>query len=189
MKTMHKLFSSNVLTSKVGTYLAATATVAMLAAGVSALHTRAHARQSIDRDGLKELNETYQKAQLFEIDQLEVGFHRAGSYGGDIDAMMELWADDCTLTSGTTVFSGKDAVRALFASGGAFTHYWVGLTPAFKLTVDVHGDTADLSFQCDYVDPNTTPATVQAERVLFGVVKKVHGNWQFWHMTSAPASL
>jgi hypothetical protein len=189
MNKIHKLYRPELLTGKVGAYLAATATVAILAAGVSSLLTRANARPHPDSQDLKELDETYQKAQLFEIDQLEVGFHRAGSYGGNIDAMMELWADDCTLTSGDTVFTGKDAVRAVFASGGGFTHYWVGLTPAFKLTADIHGDTADLSFECDFVDPNVTPAAVRAERILFGVVKKVRGQWQFWHMTSAAAPL
>ena len=189
MSKIQRLFRSKLPAGKAGTYLAATTTVAVLAAAASGLLTPANAHPDRNEGDLKELRDIYQKAQLYEVEQLEVGFHSATSYGGDIDALMALWADDCTLTSGTTVYSGKDAVRAVFAAGGGFTHYWVGLTPAFKLTADIHGDTADLSFQCDFVDPHVTPPTVQAEKLLYGTVKRVRGQWLFWHMTSAGASL
>ena len=34
---------------------------------------------------------------LVELYELEQDFHLAASYGGDIDAMMALWAEDCIM--------------------------------------------------------------------------------------------
>jgi|ERR1043166_548274 hypothetical protein len=126
---------------------------------------------------------------LAELYELEQDFHLAASYGGNIDAMMALWAEDCIMTSGTNAFIGKAAVRAAIAAGGPFHNYWVGLTPAFTITADIHGHTADFSFQCAYVDPSVTPYVVRLNRGLSGTVKKVHGNWLLWHMDSHPATL
>jgi hypothetical protein len=182
---LNKIFSSDSLSGKFGTYLAATATVGLLALGAAVLLGRAKA----DSDDLKELRVVYQKAQHFELNQLEKAFHLAGSYGGDLDLLATLWADDATLTVGTTVYTGKDAILAFFAAGGAFHNNWVGLTPAFKFTADIHGDTAEISFQCDYVDPSVTPAVVRLNRIMAGTVKKVRGNWLFWRMDNLPATL
>lgn len=186
MKTINKSLIPRTLTAaKLSAYLAATATVGVLALGAASLLGPAKA----DSDDLKELRAVYQKAQQFELNQLEKAFHLAGSYGGDIDAMASLWADDATLTVGTTVYTGKDAILGFFAAGGPFHNNWVGLTPAFKFTADIHGDTADISFQCDYVDPSVTPAVVRVDRIMQGTVKKVHGQWLLWHMNNLPATL
>jgi len=189
MKYITQSFGCNALTVRLGAYLAATATVGVLALSAQALFSRAHADARWDQSDRAELAALVQKAQLYDISQLEVAFHRAGSYGGNLDAVMELWADDATFTSGTNVYSGKDAIRAVFGSGGAYTHYWVGLTPAFKLTTELHGGTAELSFQCDYIDPSVTPPVDRADRILRGVIKRVNGTWLFWHMESLPATL
>jgi len=190
MNQPSKLFTSNSLIAKFSTYLAATATVGMLALGAAGLLAPANADSHRDGD-LEELSGLLQKAQLTELNELEKAFHLAGSYGGDINAQMALWADDATLTIVSTgaVVSGKDAVRAFFSAAGPFNHYWVGLTPAFKLTADIHGDTAELTFQCVYVNPGVTPAVVAGDAILTGTVKKVHGKWLFWHMNSLPATL
>jgi ketosteroid isomerase-like protein len=168
-------------------YLAATVTVAVLSLAANALSGRAKADSSPQDAPV--LATIQQGVQLAQLHLLEEAFHQAGSYGGDIDAMMALWADDSTLTVGSTVFSGKDAIRAFFAAGGPFQHYWVGLTPAFKFTADIKGDTAQISFQCDYVDPSVTPAAVRLDRILAGTVKNVEGKWLFWQMASLPATL
>lgn len=184
MNKLIALFNTKTLARQAGTYLAATATVGLIAAASTGLVGRAHA----DSDG-EDAADVRTKAQLYELDQLEVQFHQAGSYGGDIDAMMALWADDCTLTSGGTTMVGKDAVRAAFSSGGPFTHYWVGLTAAFKISADIHGDTADIYFECHYADPSVSPYVLRADRSLYGTVKKVDGKWMLWHMNGAPAPL
>ena len=193
MNRLEKLFSSNSAIGKLSTYLAATVTVGILGLGVAGLLGRAQAdsrHEHGDRD-LEELRGILQKAQLFELNELEKAFHHAGSYGGDINEEMTLWADDATLTivSTGTVFRGKDAIRAFWTGAGPFTHYWVGLTPAFKFTADIHGHTAELSFQCVYVNPAVTPAVVTGDAILAGTVKKVHGKWLLWHMNSLPATL
>jgi hypothetical protein len=126
---------------------------------------------------------------LADLYELEQAFHLAASYGGDIDAMMALWSDDCIMTSGTSVFTGKEAVRAAIAAGGPFHNYWIGLTPAFTITADIHGYTAEFSFQCAYVDPSVTPNVVRLNRGLSGTVKRVNGQWLLWHMDSHPATL
>ena len=126
---------------------------------------------------------------LAELYELEQDFHLAASYGGDIDAMMALWAEDCIMTSGTSVFTGKDAVRTAIAAGGPFHNYWVGLTPAFTITAYIHGYTADFSFQCAYVDPSVTPNVVRLNRGLSGTARRVNGKWLLWHMDSHPATL
>ena len=36
--------------------------------------------------------------QVAELYELQAAFHAAASHGGDIDAMMALWADDGSLT-------------------------------------------------------------------------------------------
>jgi ketosteroid isomerase-like protein len=172
---------------RVSTYLAATATVAVIAVASSAVVSLAHADPGRDCNHHDMDDRT--KALLYDLDQLEVQFHEAGSYGGDIDAMMALWADDCTLTGGGVVLKGKDAVRASFAAGGPFTHYWVGLTAAFKIAAEPHGDTADIYFECHYADPSVTPYVLRADRSLYGTVKKVHGKWLFWHMFGDAAPL
>ena len=136
-----------------------------------------------------QLREIYQEAQLAELHQLEEAFHQAGSYGGNLDEMMSLWADGSTLTAGTNTYSGKDAIRAFFAAAGPFQHNWVGLTKAFVFSADVQGDTAELSFQCDYVDPSVSPAVVRVNSLLSGTVKKIQGKWLFWDMTAGPTPL
>ncbi len=187
MKTYDIPVRSSAKARQMTTYLAAGATVGILALAASGLVGRAHA--DADPNGAEDMADIRSKAQLYELDQLEVQFHKAGSYGGDIEAMMALWADDCTLTSGGVTLSGKDAVRAAFASGGPFKHYWVGLTAAFKITAETHGDTAEIYFECHYADPSVTPYELRADRSLYGTVKKVNGKWLFWHMYGDAAPL
>jgi ketosteroid isomerase-like protein len=185
MIKLDKLFTSGSWTGKMSTYLAATATVGMLTLGAAAWHNRAHA----ERSDLEEFENLALKAELYDINQIEVRFHKAGSYGGDIDAMMALWAEDCTFKTGGNIYSGKDAVRALFASGGGFTHYWVGLTAAFKISATPHGNTADIYFECHYADPSVTPYALRADRSLYGTIKRVNGKWLLWHMNGDAAPL
>ena len=189
MKNVEILFAANGALRRFSPYLAATAAVGLLALVANTVPGTARADSPQHQKELAELSDIYQKVQLAELHQLEEAFHHAGSYGGDLDAMMVLWAQDSTLTSGGTTYSGKDAIRGFFAAAGPFTHNWVGLTKAFVFTVDIHGDSAELSFQCDYVDGSVTPAAVRANSILSGTVKKVRGQWLFLHMTATPTAL
>src|SRR5215813_1848175 len=114
MKRIKHLFNSSQLSKRLGTYLAACATVAAVGIAAGNFHTRAAAA-----GGAEEPNNT----QIAELYELQAAFHEAASHGGNIDAMMELWADDSSLTAGGVRYSGKEAVRTFFATvSGAFKH-------------------------------------------------------------------
>lgn len=189
MNGINSLFASKNGFRQLNTYLAATITVGMLALAAGSLPGRLMARPGPKPGELQELNDVYQKVQLAELHQLEEAFHHAGSYGGNLDEMMSLWAEGSSITAGGVTHTGKDAIRTLFAAGGPFNHNWVGLTKAFVFTADIDGDRAQLSFQCDYVDGTVTPAVVRVNSVLSGTVKKIRGQWLFWDMTATPTSL
>jgi len=132
--------------------------------------------------------------QVAELYQLQAAFHTAVSNNGDVqdaadhlELLSTLWAPDATLTSGGTTISGRDNIVAAFAAGGPFHNDWVALTPISKSRFETHGNTAEIYFECIYVDPDTD--TVVSKRSLFGTAKKVNGDWNFWHMQGAVASL
>src|SRR5947209_1068843 len=77
--------------------------------------------------------------QIGEIYQLQAAFHRAKSHK-DINLMVSLWSEDCTLTLNGTTFSGKGAVKSLFLASGSWKHHRISLVPSFKDQIQVHGD-------------------------------------------------
>ncbi len=190
MKRIQKLQVSRGMFRKFEMYLAAMATVGLLVLFGRGLSSISAEADDGPRDGGEaELHDIYQKVQLAELHQLEEAFHKAGSYGGDLDLMMSLWPEGSSITAAGVTHTGKEAMRAFFAAGGPFNHNWVGLTKAFVFTADIHGETAQLSFQCDYVDGTVTPAVVRVNSVLSGTVRKINGQWLFWNMTATPVPL
>ena len=181
MKNLTKLHSPKALATTAGTYLAVIAILAVVAATASARPGRAGTA-----GGPRERNST----QVAELYELQAAFHAAASYGGDIDAMMALWADDGSLTVGDALYSGKDAVRDFFANhSGAFKHDWVSLAPAFKTQFDIHGNTADIYFECHYADPSVTPYVLRSDISATGTAKKVNGTWLFENIVAGSAPL
>src|SRR5262245_59529171 len=180
MKKLNQSFNSSPLAKTIGTYLAAIATVAV-AVAVSNLFGHASAAAG------PEIQNNTQVAELYE---LQAAFHQAASHGGDIDAMMALWADDSSITVGGVLYSGKDGVRDFFANhSGAFKHDWVSLAPAPKTQFDIHGNTADIYFECHYADPSVTPYVLRSDISATGNVKKVNGTWLFWNIVAGAAPL
>ncbi len=181
MKMLKQLFGSRPLAGTIGTYLTATATVAVVVLAASNLFARARAASAPNGEN---------NTQVAELYELQAAFHAAASHGGDIEAMMALWADDGSLTVGDVVYSGKDAVRDFFANhSGAFKHDWVSLAPAFKTQFDIHGNTADIYFECHYADPSVTPYVLRSDASAAGTVKKVNGTWLFWNIVGGSAPL
>ena len=181
MKKLNQSFHANPLTRVVGTYLAATVTVAVIALAASNFLGRASAAGGAD-----DRNNT----QVAELYELQAAFHHAASHGGDIDAMMALWAEDGSITVGGVLYNGKAAVRDFFANhSGAFKNNWVSLAPAFKTEFDIHGNTADIYFECHYADPSATPYVLRSDLSATGTVKKVNGTWLFWNIVAAAAPL
>jgi hypothetical protein len=181
MKAISKIFGSGPLGRTVGTYLAATATVAVVAVVGSHLLGRASAAGGPGGEN---------NTQVAELYELQAAFHGAASYGGDLEAMMQLWADDGSLTVGAVVYSGKDGIRDFFANtSGAFKHHWVSLAPAFKTQFDIHGNMADIYFECHYADPSVIPYVLKSDVSATGTAKKVNGRWVLWNIVAGSAAL
>jgi ketosteroid isomerase-like protein len=123
-------------------------------------------------------DQTIQKdAALFEIDQVERAFHRAGSTH-DVNLMMSLFAPGAVFNLGLETFSGKTQIRKFFATQNAAfqpQNDWESDTPSYKIKVTVNGDKGTLYFECHFVDVKTG-----AVKSLVGVdedVQKIDGNW------------
>ena len=181
MDKLKKLQSPEAPASTVRHYLVVIAIIAVVAVAASALPGRARANARPE-----DPNNT-QEAELYE---LQAAFHAAASYGGDIEAMMQLWADDSSLAVGDVVYNGKDGIRNFFANhSGAFKHSWVSLAPAFKTQFDIHGNTADIYFECHYADPSVTPYVLRSDVSATGTAKKVNGAWFLWNIIAGSAPL
>jgi ketosteroid isomerase-like protein len=136
---------------------------------------------------------SHDSEQIGEIYQLQAAFHRAKSHQ-DIDLMVSLWTDDCTLTFNGATYSGKDAIRAFFLTTPTWHHHRISLVPSFKDQIEVHGDTAFLYYEChdvalDTNDPAGAPGTFVSHLTNYGTIRKVGDSWQFSHMNGGPAGL
>lgn len=129
-------------------------------------------------------------AAIAELDQLLADFHGALSYGGNIEAMMTLWADDSTLTLNGTAHVGKPAIQAFFQGSGYFLNNWVSLAPEYKTQVVVDGDKASASTQCVATDISASPPVVRGVVQVNATMERRHGQWYFTSMNnSSPAPL
>ena len=134
--------------------------------------------------------ELVQKAEVAELDQLAADFHGALSYGGNITAMMSLWADNSSLTLNGTAHAGKAAVQAFFQSSGYFLNNWVSLAPEYKTVITVRGDRAEISTQCVAIDLNASPMVVKSVIQVKATCAKIRGKWLFTSMNNTtPAPL
>jgi ketosteroid isomerase-like protein len=101
---------------------------------------------------------TLQKqADMYQIDQIEVTWHKAASIK-DVPLMMSLWADDATLQVGVNTFSGTDEIRNFWTNAAPFLkkNDWVDETPAYKARITVNGNVGTLYFECHFVDVATS---------------------------------
>jgi hypothetical protein len=92
--------------------------------------------------------------------ELKSSFHQAVTCA-DYDLMLSLWSDDAVWTSPGGTFYGPTAIADFFASGPGWGQV-ASLASSYKSTYDIHGTSADFSFECIIVDtfgadPLTTP--------------------------------
>jgi hypothetical protein len=116
-------------------------------------------------------------AALYQIDQIEVSWHKAASTH-DVNLMMTLWAPGAVFNIGGNTYTGKTQIRQFFATQNkAFmaTTHWVADTPSFKIKTTVNGDKGTLYFECDYLDPKTM--TVANVVGVDHNVQKINGKW------------
>ena len=124
----------------------------------------------------KDSNTSDQKlANLYKIDQIEKTWHKAASRK-NLNLMMSLWAPKATATIGGKTYTGKTAIRGLFAKSGPFQpqNHWESDTPAYKIRATVNGSKGTLYFECDYIDI----ATTQVKFVVIAdqTVARIDGN-------------
>jgi len=135
-------------------------------------------------------DQTIQKdAALFQIDQVERAFHRAGSTH-NVNLMMSLFAPGAVFNLGLEAFSGKAQIRKFFATDNqAFQpqNDWESDTPSYKIRETVNGDKATLYFECHYVDVKTGKVVS-----VIGVdhnLQRIDGKWLIVDASASTATL
>ena len=157
--------------------------ILVVAALAVALAACSSGKDAASQQALKE------KADRYEIEQIEVTWHKASSTK-DVDLMMTLWAPNATATLGGQTYTGKDQIRNFFVTkAGPFQpqNHWVSETPAYKIRITVDGDKGTLYFECHYVDAATKKvvAVVSADQD----VARINGTWLITKLVSATPEL
>lgn len=132
---------------------------------------------------------TQREADLWQIDQVEVKFHRATSTH-DLDLMMSLWAPGAVFNIDQKTLTGKKQIRHWFATENkAFmaNHNWESDTPTYKLRINLTGDKATMYFECHYIDPKT--GTVMAVAGVNHSLQKIGGRWLITDSAGVNATL
>ncbi len=134
-------------------------------------------------------NVTQRDADLYQIDQIEVKFHRATSKH-DINLMMSLWAPGSVFNIDQQTLTGKAQIRHWFLTENkAFmpSHHWESDTPSYKIRIDLNGDKATLYFECHYIDPKTSKVMSQAG--VTHTLQKINGQWLIVDSSGSTATL
>ena len=130
------------------------------------------------------------KADKWEIDQIEVNFHKATTTK-DLDLMMSLWAPNATLTVGPgETAAGRDEIRQFWLEKSvAFepTTHWISDHPAYKVRVTVNGDRGTLHFECHYIDYDT--GEIALATVADQDVARIGGRWLITNMVAGSTTL
>jgi len=158
-------------------FLAAACAVAMVVAGA--------AYGAAERSGDLSIEK---QAALYQIGKIEKTWHRAASTK-NVDLMMTLWAPNATFTIAGQTYTGKKAIRHVFAKAAPFQpqNHWESDTPAYKIRITVNGNRGTLYFECHYVDVDTgkVAAAVGADQD----VRKINGRWKITKSIAASATL
>jgi hypothetical protein len=128
-------------------------------------------------------------ATLYQIDQIEQAFHKAGSTH-NVNLMMSLFAPGAVFNLGLETFSGKNQIRRFFATHNpAFQvqNHWESDTPSYKIRVTVNGDKATLYFECHYIDVNT--GKVMSVIGVDHDLQKIDGKWLIVDASASTATL
>jgi ketosteroid isomerase-like protein len=132
---------------------------------------------------------TQRQADLYQIDQIEVKFHRATSRH-DIDLMMSIWAPGAVFNIDQHTLTGKAQIRHWFLTENkAFmpTHHWESDTPSYKIKIALNGDKATMYFECHYIDPKT--GMVVAAAGVTHTLQKINGQWLITNSAGSTATL
>jgi len=156
----------------------ALAIVAVVLAGCGGSSKNSANEQLIQRD-----------ANLYQIDQIEVNWHRATSTH-NLNLMMSLWAPGAVFNIDQETLTGKAQIRHWFATqNGAFQpqNHWESDTPSYKIRVTLSGDKGTLYFECHYIDAKTQK--VVSFPAVDHKVQKINGKWLIVDSAGATAEL
>ena len=132
---------------------------------------------------------TQREADLYQIEQIEVKFHKATSHHL-INLMMSLWAPGSVFDIDQKTLVGKAQIRHWFLTENkAFmpAHHWESDTPTYKLRINLNGDKATMYFECHYIDPKTS--MVVATAGVTHTLQKVGGRWLITNSAGSTATL
>ena len=132
---------------------------------------------------------TQRDADLYQIDQIEVKFHRATSTH-NLKLMMSLWAPGAVFNIDQQTLTGKAQIRNWFKTENkAFmpSHHWESDTPSYKLKVHLNGENATMYFECHYIDPKTSKVVGLAG--VTHTLQKINGKWLITDSAGATAKL
>jgi ketosteroid isomerase-like protein len=132
---------------------------------------------------------TERQADLYQIEQIEVKFHRATSKH-DINLMMSIWAPGAVFNIDQTTLVGKSQIRHWFLTENkAFrpNHHWESDTPTYKIRINLNGDHATMYFECHYIDPKS--GKVVATAGVTHTLQKVNGQWLITNSAGSTATL
>jgi len=129
-------------------------------------------------------------ANLYEIDQIEVKFHRATSTH-NLNLMMSLWAPNAVFNINQETLVGKAQIRHWFATENkAFMtqNHWQSDTPTYKDRIHLlNGSHATMYFECDYIQPGN-PATVVGSAGVTHSLQKIKGKWLITNSVGSTAT-
>jgi hypothetical protein len=116
------------------------------------------------------------QADMYQIDQIEVTWHKAASTH-DLPLMMSLWAANATFQVKLRTLVGKNEIQSFWAQAGPFQpeNDWVDETPAYKAVITVNGNTGTLYFECHFVDVHTS--TIVGLAATQADVARINGRW------------
>jgi ketosteroid isomerase-like protein len=162
----------------------------LLAAGVvAALVVPFSAFGGTSRHASSKTASMERQANLYEIDQIEVKFHRATSHH-NLNLMMSLWAPGAVFDIDQQTLTGKAQIRHWFATENkAFMpqNHWESDTPTYKEKIHLFGDKATFYFECHYIDPKT--ASVVALAGVTHTMQKINGKWLITNSAGSTATL
>jgi ketosteroid isomerase-like protein len=131
-----------------------------------------------------------QKADYWDIDQIEKDFHEATTRK-NIDLMMSLWSKNATLTVGPSMTAaGKKEIRQFWLEESVAFHedkHWISDHPAYKVEITVNGDRGTLHFECHYVDADTETMVLVTAADLD--VARINGSWLITNMVAGSTEL
>jgi hypothetical protein len=128
------------------------------------------------------------QADLYQVGKIEKIWHRSTSRK-DLDLMMSIWAPNGTMTIGGKTYTGKSAIRDVFAKSGPFQagNHWVSDTPAYKIRANVSGNKATFHFECHYIDVDTGKLALAAGTDLD--LRRIGGSWLITNFAASSATL